>query len=164
MSRVFSTRFGSCGWVVVLLVLPALAGCGKRTAVVSGQVTYQGQPVPSGAVTFFGSGGLSDSSSLDAEGNYTLSQAPVGTVKVTVVTGLPSGGPPVIRGPSANKDTVTSRSPKHPGGEPKPGRHPGTGPAAARHVVLPKKYEDPDQSGLTFTVTGGKQTINIPLN
>jgi hypothetical protein len=151
MSGVFAARFGPCRWVPVLLLLP-LAGCGKGTGFVTGKVTYRDKPVPSGAVTFHGANGRTDSGSLDAEGNYTIPQAPVGPVKVTVVTGLPPGPAPVIRRPGGEKP------PQHPGE--KAG---GTGPAPRKHVVLPKKYEDPQQSGLTFTVTSGAQTINIPL-
>jgi hypothetical protein len=152
MSGVFSARFGSGRWVPVLLLLP-LAGCGKGTGFVTGKVTYRDKPVPSGAVTFHGANGRTDSCSLDAEGNYTIPQAPVGPVKVTVVTGLPPRPAPVIGRPGGEKP------PQHPG----EGKAGGTRPALRKHLVLPKKYEDPQQSGLTFTVARGTQTINIPL-
>jgi hypothetical protein len=156
MSGVFSTRFPSCRWVLVLLLLSPLVGCGKGTGFVTGKVTYQDKPLPSGSVTFYGANGQTDSSSITAEGHYTIPRAPVGPVKVTVVTGLPPAGPPpVIKGPGGDKPA------KHPG-EGKTGAPAGTG-SARHHVVLPRKYEDPEQSGLTFTVTGGKQTIDIPL-
>jgi hypothetical protein len=157
MAQVPWARFGVRGGVVLLLVLPALAGCGKRTGFVSGKVTYQGRPLTSGSVTFHGADGRTDSGSITPEGNYTVPQAPVGTAKVTVLVRPSRPGRLPQEGPA--KET-----PKHPG-EGKAGKHPSAGPAAqaGRPQVIPKKYEDPNQSGLTFTVTTGKQTIDIPL-
>src|SRR5262245_45677289 len=150
MSRKLSTRRGSCGWVVLLLFLPSLAGCGaKKTAVVSGAVTYKGQPLTVGAVTFHGADGRIESANIDPQGNYTMSQAPVGPVTVTVAVSQPRLAP-VARD-------------NRPGG--KPVKHPGeeqAGPAL-KPVNIPGKYKDPSSSGLTFTVNQGNQTINLPL-
>src|SRR5262245_47087761 len=154
MSRMLYARIGLCGGVVALLFLPPLAGCGKRTGFVSGKVTHQGQPLTSGAVIFHAADGRSDSGNIDREGNYTISQAPVGPVKVPVDTGPARPVPPP-------KITAPGKDPpKHPGD--KAGANPPAAPP--RKVVIPEKYKHPDQSGLTFTVTGGKQTFDFKVD
>jgi len=128
-----------------------MAGCGKRTGVVTGKVTHQGTPLTSGAVVFHGPNGQSDSGNIDAQGNYTVSQAPIGPVKVTVDPGPARLPPPRNTGPRKES--------KHPGE--KEGAPP---PPPPRRVVIPEKYKDPNQSGLTFTVTGGQQTFDIKVD
>jgi hypothetical protein len=44
--------FAGKSWVLPVLLLPFLAGCGGGTSV-SGSVTYNGQPVPKGYVAFY---------------------------------------------------------------------------------------------------------------
>jgi hypothetical protein len=131
--------------------LAAALGCGKNTAHVSGQVTYQGKAVPSGSVTFYGDNGQTDSAMTDSEGKYTLAQAPVGTVKVSVVPAQPR----TTRQPK--KDSPASRTVEHPGKGQAP---PTSGPP----MKIPHKYHTAEASGLTYTVARGKQTINIPLD
>jgi hypothetical protein len=145
-----SARIWLCGGLLLLLLAPL--GCGKRTAFVTGKVTTrQGQPLTSGAVTFHGADGRSDSGNIDSEGNYSVAQAPIGTVKVTVDTGPPrTRVPPTIKGPGG-KPTA------HPGEK-------GDKAAPVKRVVIQDKYKDPNQSGLSYTVTGGKQTINIEVD
>src|SRR5262245_22036371 len=154
MPHTLSTWRGLRAWVVLFLFVTALPGCGagKRTAHVTGKVTYKDRLVTSGAVTFHGEDGRLDSGQIDHEGNYTVAQAPVGAVKVTVVTARARQAPQPGR--------------RLPGGG-KSGEHPGTPPEATttgKPIVLPKKYQDPEQSGLTYTVAPGKQTIDLRLD
>jgi hypothetical protein len=152
MSRVLAARFMLCGGLL-LLFLSSLVGCGRTTGTVSGKVTHQGQPLTSGAVIFHGADGRSDSGHIDVDGNYTVSQAPVGPVKVTVDTGSARRvSPPKITGPRRDNPA------KH------PGEKSGTNPAPMRKVVIPEKYKDPNQSGLTFTVSGRRQTFDIKVD
>ena len=155
MSRAFSARIGLCGGLV-LLSLASLSGCGGRSGYVSGKVTHQGKPVTSGAVIFHGADGRSDSGNIDAEGKYVVAQAPVGVVKVTVDTGPARPvTPPKIVGPKRDDPA------KHPGE--KAEGNSGKGPPR-KAIVVPEKYKDPDQSGLSFKVTGGKQTYDVKLD
>jgi len=137
------------GGVALLGLLLAAVGC-EGSASVSGKVTLNGQPVNGGAVTFYGAGGRQEGSWIDPEGNYAIAKAPVGDVKVTVVSSK-AGQPPKLPKERA--------APQHPGGQEGGG---GAAPAG-KPVVVPDKYKDPERSGLTFTLKPGPQTIPIEL-
>ena len=130
-------------WIV--LVCLAAAGCGAPTATVTGKVTLNGAPVTAGAVTFHGENNFVQSAAIDATGAYTIANAPVGPVKVAVVSSRP-------------------RTMASPGGKTVPS-HPGNkgGAAAVSSVPVPEKYKDPNQSGLNFELKAGPQTIDLPL-
>src|SRR5215467_11553492 len=117
MSRTLSGGHRLPVWVVLLLLLPVLAGCGgKRTGFVTGKVTFKGQPVTSGSVTFYGEDGRVDSGQLSIEGNYTIAQAPRGVVKVTVVPAQPRSAPKLKKNPgsvSSVEHPKTDQTPTH---------------------------------------------------
>src|SRR5712692_7061457 len=69
---------------VVLVLLPAVAGCGARTGAVSGKVTFNGRTVSFGIVAFIGPDGGVASSQIESDGSYRIAAAPVGPVKITV--------------------------------------------------------------------------------
>jgi len=73
------------GALVVFGVTLALSGCGKSTGSVSGKVTYKGEPLPSGTVTFVTDAGVV-SSPIAVDGTYSIPKAPLGTVAITVTT------------------------------------------------------------------------------
>jgi hypothetical protein len=119
------------------MLLCMLSGCGAGGGSVSGTITYQGKPLPTGAVTFSGgeNGSVTVSSPI-TDGKYAMTEVPVGPVKISVTTPPPSPPPP-----------------------------PGT-PAAApatETIPIPQKYAFADQSGLTYTVKSGAQTYDIKL-
>lgn len=123
------------------LLLVLAAGCGKSKGTISGRVTYKGTPLTSGTIIFHSSDGYVDSTSINARGEYTLANFPVGTAKITVVT------------QPYEKET--------PSGVPsKPG---ATRKRVANFVAIPKKYSDPEQSDLTWTVESGSQQYDIDL-
>lgn len=144
-------------------LLVNVAGCGpdyKARGVVKGQVTTAKKPLTSGTVMFYAKSGITASARIDPEGNYVLSDAPVGECVVTVtVTPLPrdpsvrsrlkGGGPkiPEMKNPEeANSPTLPSS------------------PSVPKEVVpIDAKYSNPDTSGLTFTVEKREQTFNIEL-
>lgn len=138
------------------LLLLAAAGCGGKTATVTGRVTYDGQPVTSGSVVFHGDNGAVDSGLLDADGRYTIARAPVGPVKVAVMASKEvkaSGGksaapvgPPLGKG-KTKKGTEEAK------------------PAAETVLksTIPVRYNNPQNSGLIYTVNSGKQVIDIDL-
>jgi hypothetical protein len=145
-----ANRSGRWRWgrrAAVLLLLLAASGCG-RTASVTGTVTFKGEPVTSGAVTFYGPGGRVDSSQIDENGKYAVAKAPVGEVKVTVVSAAPRRGGDVPKGKEV---------PEH------PGRSKSSPPKAGKAVPIPGKYKDPESSGLSYTLKAGSQVINIDL-
>lgn len=137
-------------------LLAVAAGCGtaepKRTTV-SGTVTYKGQPVTGGTITFVAGPGVSGGGLIRGDGTFFASGVPVGKVKVAVQTsGLKTSAAtptaPAGTGDSANKagsvpDWVTKT-----GG-------PTTG-VPTKYVELPVDYESADSSGIEVTVEESK--------
>src|SRR5260370_42605851 len=86
------------GWhakagLVSLLVLTIL-GCtdgSRSTGTVTGTVSYQGKPLPSGKVSFFGPNDQVASAFIADDGSYEANKVPVGDVKVAVSTPPPPG-------------------------------------------------------------------------
>ncbi len=128
--------------LIVLGALGGLAGCGGKP-VVTGRVTYKGEPLPGGEIHFITESGPSRSGVISDDGQFRVEGVPTGTVKVTISSERDEGG-----GAGGS-----------PLGSP-------TG-AAAKPVVrvsrIPAKYNAVATSGLTFTISGGKQTIDIEL-
>jgi hypothetical protein len=147
------------------LVLPVVIffsfGCGKPRGDISGKVTYQGQPVPDGTITFFDADNKQvGSSSLSEAGEYSLIKVPAGPVKITVTTALgPSNRRKSEDTPSAGPKKVQVPE----GAQPDAPKWRGGAPARRRVVTVPAKYNSPDQSGLTYTVQPGKQEHNFDL-
>jgi hypothetical protein len=76
-------------------VVLSAAGCGgsSETVSVSGQVSYQGEPVPGGAITFFPAAGRPVIAAISDGGEYSAELRPHGeyVVVVNVGTDLPPG-------------------------------------------------------------------------
>jgi hypothetical protein len=130
---------------VLALLLLGVAGCGS-TGEVTGKVTYRGQALGSGVVAFHWPD-ATRTSAIDADGRYTIHQAPVGPARVTVETipPPPAGGK---KGPQQSTVVVDGAPPPPPGA----------------YVAIPPRYKSPDESGLTYTVVRGRQTHDIPLD
>lgn len=130
--------------VCLLAGLFGAVGCGKTEAPraqVSGDVKYQGKPLPVGTVAFVSGTGEVVETGPIKDGRYTVARAPVGEVKVSVTTPPP---------PSAMQMRQKVEGKKMEG--------------SVAVVAVPSRYNDPGSSGLTYTVTGEKtQTFNINL-
>src|SRR5918993_690853 len=75
----FAPRLG------LLILLPVLAGCGQKLGQVSGKVTYKGQPVPAGWVTFRPADPALNAVPVElTEDGTFLVELPAGEVTVTV--------------------------------------------------------------------------------
>jgi hypothetical protein len=151
--------------LAVGLLVPA-AGCSRQKAKsveyaeVSGKVTYKGNPLPGGRVTFVHPDGFTGVGDIDDKGNYKVN-APIGADKIGVdntmlqkaggFMGRRGGGGPPAKMPTLKGDP-TRQDQEQP--------HVPTG----RYVNIPDKYHDPDQSGLTHTVVAGAQTHDIKLD
>jgi hypothetical protein len=138
-----------------LLMAAAIWGCSGGTkpppsAEVSGKVTYKGQPVPGGEVTFVTvKGGYASGGRIDENGNYKVT-VPVGDVKITVDnTMLGRGGRGAPRGGGGGMlKRPDSEAPTEWKGH---------------YIDLPSKYANADQTDLTYTVVAGSQTHDITL-
>ena len=131
--------------VVALLLVTAccILGCnsGETLGPVSGNVTFQGKPVTEGTVLFRNKEmGVYMTANLDSQGHYEVKQ-PKGN-------GLPPGdyqvsvNPPLFDAPMAGSKQPV-KIPTFPN--------------------IPRKYHDPDQSGLTLTVPEEGTTLNIEM-
>jgi hypothetical protein len=133
-------------------VLLLLAGCSSPVAI-TGKITYQGKPLPVGNVTFVPEQGGGGFTSEIRNGEYKVTKVPLGPSKIAVMT--PSQSTPnqymeKMRPPPEMLKQAQGKVPGDPGSDPKP-------------VPIPKKFNDPDTSGLTYTVTGGSQVHNIDI-
>ncbi|QDV68644.1 hypothetical protein Poly24_23560 [Rosistilla carotiformis] len=126
--------------IVWIGVLPWVSGCGNSpvdpSGTISGRVTYEGQPVQQGVVTFYSSElGVGISEELQEGGQYkTNTPIPTGSYVVTV---LPPEQPP-----SMEEELVVEISPVK---------------------DIPDKYRDPSQSGLKLEVTQGDNSFDIDM-
>jgi hypothetical protein len=129
-------------WLSLALAasLSLAVGCGGRDRV-AGKVTLNGAPVKGGVVTFL-VGQEQKAGSINAEGEYVVERPPRGAARVTVQGAATELRMPVPRR-AAGKDARQL-------------------PAPAASDALPGKYAKPD-NGLTFEVTGGRQTFDIAL-
>ena len=136
-------KFLSSPFCCLAALALAAVGCGRSTGNISGKVTYKGAPLPGGYVTFSceGETPTTKSTSIQADGSYSITAMPVGPAKITVQGILGPQGPGSASGPGGTQP---------PGG----GR---------KTVYVPPDYSTTDKSGLTFTVAGGSQSHDIEL-
>lgn len=146
-------RFALSG-CFLLGLLAFAAGCSGRSrsaehVEVTGQVTFNGQPLPGGRVTFIRSDGFNFVGDIDENGNYKIN-APVGEVKISVDNTM-------LR--EAKSEAVAKARQKG-AGRPDAKYEKQVG----HYVEIPEKYRDATKSGLTYTVTKAKgQTHPIEL-
>jgi hypothetical protein len=125
------------------LVLTLLAaGCGPQFGDVSGTVRYKGEPLKTGTITFYDQANGVASSAIQADGTYAVRKVRAGPAKIAVA--MP-----------------TEISFLRPGGSVA-----GLAPAPALPAApsFPPKYQDPEQSGLTFEVQPGAQEFEVRLD
>jgi hypothetical protein len=153
-----STRPGGralrCGWPVLLLLL---AGCSSQ-GTITGKVTYQGNPLPSGTVTFVPEQGGQAVTCDIRDGEYKVTKISPGPAKIAVST--PSN-------PGEVKSFINKMQPPEMKEKMAPGKSPPAGfdksAEPPKPVPIPKKFNDPNNSGLTYTVKSGSQVHDIDL-
>jgi hypothetical protein len=141
-------------WRYVLLSfgLLALFGCGSKkvtTGVVSGTITYKGQPVNGAALVLYQATGAGDSIIIPTtqEGTFRASDLPLGDYKVVI---QPSKG---MSEHTKGADPAKLAEYKSKMEEM---RTPAT-------ITIPDKYKQRTTTDLTLTVTKEDQTINFDL-
>jgi hypothetical protein len=144
MSSEIRTNWWKPLWLCVAVgaVASGLGGCGgdANMARVKGRVTYDGQPLTTGEVSFSSvDGGRVAMSNIDSKGNYELRTS-------TTVVGVPPGSYKV------KILAVEQKSGMDQDGKPFPAKY-----------LIPEKYGDVATSGLTATVEKGKPEINFDL-
>ncbi len=153
-----SWRVRAGGWVLLCGLVTA-AGCGSPKGTVSGKVTFKGQPLPGGTISFVPEKGGAVTADIQEDGSFTAPNVPTGPAKITVETmsvrpQAESGVKPMTPPPDAIP----------------PGIDPKNLPPAMRaktqekkFVPIPEGYGDPEKSELTYTVKSGKQVHNVDL-
>lgn len=134
-----SGRGGRTALMSGVMLVCAVAGCGRGGARVSGTVTLDGRPLDTGSVQFHpAAAGPVAYGTIDAQGRFTLtvgaatSPVPPGRYTATVVA-------------------VAATAPTNPNAETVP------------VPITPRKYGDVATSGLTFNLKPGENTIDIDL-
>src|SRR5262245_43137155 len=78
---------GPLGYLTLAAVLLAASGCTKPVASISGKVTFDGKALTEEEINFIGEDGKARSSVISThDGSYHIADAPVGKVKVSVVS------------------------------------------------------------------------------
>ncbi len=147
--------------VLYLVCFALVAGCGSRTANVAGTVTYKGEKLPTGTVSFVCAGKLAEGEIHD--GRYEIHGLPAGEARVAVVR-LDSKQPHPYAGlNSARKQTIDRQPAKD--------IDPRILAEAAKvrelekkQHLLPYAYSSPDTSKLRFTVSPGNNRFDIVLH
>ncbi len=125
-------------WCAVVAAV-AVAGCGGqdgRVREVRGTVSYKGEPLQSGTVRVVGANHEVAFATVQKDGSYILTDVPPGEVKI----GVQQGNEPRSVGDSSGKKAE------------KPVRPP---------VLLPKKFHDPETSGITHTIARSTTKLDI---
>jgi Carboxypeptidase regulatory-like domain len=137
------------------LVIPT--GCGPKTRNASAKVTYKSQPVPGAIVVLYATHGT-DSFSVrtGSDGTFMLNKVPDGEYRVSITgasaalephTGMaPRPGMPAMKGPAGKGEAATKKESEQ---RTKVGDSAAEGTMGA-DIKLPKKYSDPNTSGLTW--------------
>lgn len=137
------------GVIASLLVVVVLApGCARRTTIsgtrVHGTVTIGGKPASGATIRFFDDEGKSVATATAADdGSYTAVDVPQKSLKVAVEEGATTG-PYGFKPPDPGTPVL-----------------PGT--PLVPPAKIPKKYQKPDTSGLTATVSGKEQKQDFSL-
>jgi hypothetical protein len=158
------TFFVKCLLFLPLFVLAG--GCGKGSVgTLSGKVSYKGQPLTGGTVFFFPEKSKTGNfaAPIKEDGSYKITNLPLGLAKVSIETGGAGGPPPEVlksMGPMGSRMAAKAMEEKKK--MMKDTGRPDVG-ASAASVSLPEKYADPEKSGISVNVTGGKQTFDISL-
>jgi hypothetical protein len=140
--------------LVAASALVLLSGCGNPTGNVTGKVTYKGQALKGGNITYVSTEGrASVSGSIKEDGSYTLEKVPAGAVKICVDTSSLK--------PNNNKNFKYAP----PAGQQAPeGFQSGDSEGnAKRYTPIPPMYAKPDTTDLSYTVVAGDQTHDIEL-
>lgn len=149
--------------VCLLPLLAAMVGCGG-VASVSGSVTFKptGKKVTSGNVMVLGSDGSPAYATIQSDGTYRVSGVPSGPVRITVSSPKPLETTPTKGvAPLTPKDRPIGKKDV---GPTRPTEAPVSSDSAKTWFAIPEKYSDPNGSGLTATLKGGANTVDLLLD
>ncbi|HMC65045.1 MAG TPA: hypothetical protein VKI65_08895 [Gemmataceae bacterium] len=161
--------------VFVLAGAAGLVGCGGPEAMVAGKVTYKGEPLPSGTVTFIRDGANPASGQIKADGTYVVEYAPVGDCTITVITQTAAQNAMSPAGKSMKdadnpkykdkfkQDEEKARGEKNQKMQNVPGKGDALPGGETKSITIPQKYASPQSSPLKYSVKKGKNHFDIEL-
>lgn len=123
---------------LIAVVAVVATGCsrgGTQKMTVDGTISYKGERLRSGILRAVGADGSFATASIRPDGTFTLTDVVPGEIKVGVMEAPQAGGS------SDGK----------------------AGPAARPPVALPSKIQDPDKSGLHYTIAPGTHELAIEI-
>ena len=142
------------GLLTLVAISVALPGCGVREyrlpetgATLEGTVTYSGNSVPAAMIIVVGESS-SATGNIGENGRYKVENVPLGKVTLAVNTDAAKGqmmGQAMAQAYQGSKNKDAKKAP------------------ALRFLDVPKKYQDPNASGITTTVKEGANTYDIVL-
>ncbi len=124
-----------------LLIACLASGCSKggvKKLTVPGTVTYKGEPLRSGILRVVGPNGSFATTPIHADGTFTLTDVMPGEVQVGITEEPPRS--------SASSDSKGGKS----------------GPAL-KPVAIPAAYQNPESSGLKYTIGEDTRSLDIEL-
>jgi hypothetical protein len=146
-SNKWQVGFLAGGVALVLIGVMGVTG-GARKTEVTGKVTYKGKPVVYGAVILVSPDGLAAAAGpIQPDGTYTVAGMKPGEVRVGVIS----------RDPTAQQRQHNQRWAKIT----RPVEQASFKAKVDRKkwFSLPPKFEEPETSGVSFTLKGGQQDI-----
>jgi hypothetical protein len=154
--------------MAALALAASSVGCGgQKTAKISGKVLFQGRPLPGGLVTFYPMEGQSNPASaiIGEDGSYSLNNAPLGTVKITVSNLTLKKGevPPIGMSNASATFTLTSKEAIAKAREGKEIPQPKGSKISGTYVPIPASYANIKTTGLDYSVEGRSQDYDIVI-
>jgi hypothetical protein len=156
-------------WSMAALILASVSfGCGgQKTAKISGKVLFQGRPLPGGLVTFYPMEGQSNPASaiIGEDGSYSVHNAPVGNVRITVSNlALKKGEvPPIGMNGAPATFTMASKEAIAKAREGKDIPHPKGSKILGTYVPIPASYANIKTTGLDYSVDDKNQDYDIVI-
>jgi hypothetical protein len=139
---------GVAGLGLLMIVLSMFSFGG--TSKVTGRVTFGGRPVIWGSVVLVGPDGRSAAGRIEPDGTYTVANAPRGEVLVSV-----SSPDPLYQHYATQLKTSREQGPQ--------AQWAALPVDRKQWFALPKRFEDPNASGVTLTVKRGNNPLDIAL-
>lgn len=159
------------------LLLPLAGGCGSGKGTLSGEVTLDGKPLPSGTITFYPAKKSLGNPLVSAitDGKYSVSGVPVGNMKVAVETTSIKRQADTFQASASSSNMARSMGQRKGGGALPPEAKKAMDEEKKsaeeskqkskelmdKYRPIPGKYENKDTSGLSVEVKPGS---NPPYN
>jgi hypothetical protein len=129
---------GILGLAAIVVSAPGCGGNKNKKVTITGAVFYKGQRLSSGMLRFVGPKGVAPSAApIQKDGTFIMTDVTPGDVQASILATPQSSGP---------SDGKTNPGPK------------------IKPAELPEKYQDPETSGLKYTITPGTTKLDIKID